>query len=161
MPIYWFHLDLSLPANVVRERLQLLVHEEPGWRLWLSSRRPSISPFIGWVRDDSFKLRRAIGYHNDFLPRLRGRIVPIPAGARVSVTMFVHPSVALFMTFWLGVLGYAALTHSAHRLGLCGMFAFGVVLISGGFFSEAFIARRILTDGLLGRVVPPSTGPMS
>jgi hypothetical protein len=149
MPIYGFHLDVPFERHVVTERIQSVVREEPPLRQWFSSREPVGVPFIGCVRDESFKLRRDIRYRNSFLPRLRGRIVPTPTGTRVSVTMFLHPFVALFMVFWLGGVGYGALTDTSFRLVLWGMFAFGVLLATGGFFPEAFTAKRILSEALL------------
>jgi hypothetical protein len=98
---------------------------------------------------DSFELQRAILYRNSFLPIIRGRIVPIEVGTRVNVTMYLHPVVALFMTFWLGAVGYALrAASSTSRLPLLLMFLFGVALTTGGFFPEAFKAKRLLSAAL-------------
>jgi hypothetical protein len=149
MPIYGFHIDVPFEKKVVTQRIQSIVRDEPPLRLWFSSPEPIGAPFIGCVRDESFKLRRDIRYRNSFLPQLRGRIIPTSTGTRVSVTMFLHPVVALGTVFWLGAVGYGALSETSFRLGLWGMFAFGFLLVTGGFFSEALTAKRILSEALL------------
>jgi hypothetical protein len=150
MPIYVFYIDVPFERHVATERIQSVVREEPPLRQWFISAGPVAEPFIGRVRDESFKLRRDIRYRNSFLPLVRGRIVPTSTGTRVSVAMFVHPFVAVFMLFWLGAVGYGAATAAvSSRLTLWFMFAFGVLLVTGGFFPEAFAAKRILSEALL------------
>jgi hypothetical protein len=65
--------------------------------------------------------------------------------------MFVHPLVALFMAFWLGIVGYGAWADtSANSLLLWCMFIFGVVLITASFFPEALKAKRMISTAVLG-----------
>src|SRR5260370_114671 len=95
MPLYWFHLDEPAKPDVLMERLRSIVRQEPGLResfhsMW-RSQEPNGPPFIGYVRDDSFSLRRYIRYRNSFLPRIRGRIIPANNGTRINVIMFIHP----------------------------------------------------------------------
>jgi hypothetical protein len=149
MPIYVFRIDVPFARHVVTERIQSVVREEPPLGQWFRSAGPVVEPFIGRVQDESFKLRRDIRYRNSFLPLVRGRIVPTATGTRVTVTMFLHPFVALFTVFWLGIAGYGAVTDTSSGLFSWGMFAFGVLLVTGGFFPEAFAAKRILSEALL------------
>jgi hypothetical protein len=108
-----------------------------------------IPTFVGSVQDYSFKLRRDIRYRNSFLPRIRGHLVVIPSGTRVMVLMFVHPGVGVFMMFWLGITGYAALKASSSSAnGIWGMFAFGLALLAAGFFPEAKRAKRLLLTAI-------------
>jgi hypothetical protein len=154
MPLYWFHIDAPAHPPALMERLRSVVRREPGvWEsfqwLW-RSQEPSGPPFIGCVRDDSFMLRRYIRGRNSFLPRIRGCIIPTHDGTRINVIMFIHPFSALFMTFWLGALGYGALRDtSTSSIGLWGMFLFGVTLILVCFFPEALKARRMLRGAFL------------
>ena len=116
------------------------------WR----ARELASPPFIGTVQDDSFRLRRDIRYRNSFLPLVWGRFISTPTGTRVSVTMFIHPLVALFMAFWLGMVGYGALKdRSTPPVVLWGMFIFGLALTAGGFFPEAIKARRLISATVL------------
>lgn len=154
MPLYWFHIDSPEQPQVLAKRIRSIVREEPGWRgifrrIWRRD-EPSGPPFIGSVGDASFKLRRDIRGRNSFLPLVWGHIIPTETGARVNVTMYIHPVVALFMVFWLGSTGSGALTDtSAFHLILWGMFVFGVALTTGGFFPEALKAQRLLTITIL------------
>jgi hypothetical protein len=65
--------------------------------------------------------------------------------------MFIHPFSALFMAFWLGVVGHGALTDtSASSVALWSMFLFGVLLIAGCFIPEALKAKRLLREVVIG-----------
>jgi hypothetical protein len=80
---------------------------------------------------------------------ISGRIVQIEPGTRVKVTMYLHPFVGLFMTFWLGAVGHGLLAApSASRLPLAFMFLFGIALIAGGFIPEALKAKRLLSAAI-------------
>jgi hypothetical protein len=71
-------------------------------------------------------------------------------GARIVVTMFMHPFTLAFMLFWLGMVGHGALTDkSASPAILWGMFIFGIALCSGGFIPEAVKAKRLLSTIVL------------
>jgi hypothetical protein len=148
MPIYRFQIDVNAPPQVVAERLRTIVGEKPGfgesmaWR----SRTSTDSPFIGTVKDGSFKIQRNVRSRNSFLPLIWGLITPTEIGARLYVTMFLHPLVALFMIFWLAIAGNFALTVQPASLVGVGMFIFGVVLTVAGFFPEAIKAKRLISE---------------
>jgi hypothetical protein len=108
-------------------------------------------PFVGYVKEDSFRLQRNIRYRNSFLPLIRGRIVPTETGTQVQVTMFMHPVAVIFMVFWLWVTWpYAPADQSTSAHPSWPLFAFGLVLALGGFFPEAIKAKRMLTEVVLG-----------
>ena len=154
MPLYHFHIDTTVPPQTVTERLRCAVRKRLGFREYFrtawSGRSPDGPPFIGSVQDNSFRIRRVIGYRNSFLPLVWGHIVPTPTGARVIVTMFMHPFSSAFMLFWLGMVGHGALTErSASHTILWGMFIFGIALCTGGFIPEAVKAKRLLSTIVL------------
>ena len=78
--------------------------------------------------------------------------MPIPDGARVTVTMFMHPIVTLFMVFWLSFIGFGVLTeyrrHSTDVFMLIAMFLFGFTLPLVVFFLEVSKAKLLLRDAL-------------
>jgi hypothetical protein len=113
------------------------------------------SPFIGSMDETTFHMRRDIHYRNSFLPQVHGSVKSLPTGARVLVTMYLHPVVAVFMLFWLGAVGVGAVAVIASQSGgaqpvliLTGMFMFGIALTAGGFYPEAVKARRLLEQGI-------------
>jgi hypothetical protein len=159
MPFYRFHIESPLTTQTVLLRVRALVREAPGF--WQSvkesfGRRPEGSPpFIGKVEGFTFRMHRDIRYRNSFLPQVRGSVVSTPVGTRVLITMYLHPLVAAFMLFWLGVVGIGALTAFITQresidsaLIPAGMFLFGIALTVGGFYPEAFKARRLLEQGI-------------
>src|SRR5690348_10885919 len=113
MPLYRFHLDVPVPPRVVVERLRSAVRNRPTWRESFSfkwTQAPEADkPFIGIVRDDSFRVQRKIQGRNSFLPLVWGRLRSTPTGTRVGVTMFLHPIVAIFTLLWLEIVGSVAL----------------------------------------------------
>jgi len=148
MPYYHFVINAHAPHQVVTERLRS-VHKTPRELAALPepSRRELVTPFVGYVKEDSFSLKRNIRYRNSFLPLIRGRIVSTETGTQVKVTMFMHPVVAVFMAFWLWFVGSGALAETS-MLWL--MFTFGLALTLGGFFPEVIKAKRMLTEAVLG-----------
>jgi len=113
------------------------------WPSFNSERKP----FIGTVEDNSFKLRRDIWYNNSFLPRIRGSIVWTPNGSQVSVTMSIHPAVAVFLVIFIAILLPGMFAHG-FDIGSMGMAGFAVALTCIGFFPEAIKARRLLTEAI-------------
>jgi len=151
MPIYRFHLDVDVPRQIVADRLRAVVGDKPPfWKslftVWWS--RDPRSPFTGIVDDDSFRVRRDIRYRNSFLPLVWGRFISTPTGTRVNVIMFIHPLVALFMVFWLGIVGHGAFRGASNSPIVWGMFVFGIALTVGGFVPEAIKAKRIISQAL-------------
>jgi hypothetical protein len=159
MPFYRFQIQSRLTTETILVRIRALVRESPGF--WQSvreslGRRPDDSPpFIGRVEGNRFRMRRDIRYRNSFLPQVHGSVVPNPVGANVKVTMYLHPLVVGFMLFWLGTVGLGALvgfTNQRESMGPAlipaGMFLFGIGLVVGGFYPEAYKARRLLEQGI-------------
>jgi hypothetical protein len=154
MPLYRFHLDVTVPPLTVTERLRCAVRNGPEFREYLrtmwSGRSPDGPPFIGSVQDYSFRIRRDIRYRNSFLPLVWGHIIPTPTGARVIVTMFMHPFTLTFMLFWLAMVGRVALMDKSTSPSIpWGMFIFGIALCTGGFVPEAVKAKRLLSTIVL------------
>jgi hypothetical protein len=146
MPFYSFQIDTALPRQDVVERVRTLIYGE-------KSMPSNPAPFVGSVDRESFKLRRVIRYRNSFLPTISGKIHHSPTGTRVNVVMFMHPFVTVFMAFWLSIVAWSiGLTlgspNPSIALGPGAMFLFGLGLTCGGFFPEAFKARRLLLAAL-------------
>ncbi len=166
MPLYRFSLDVPAPVYVVAERIRAIIRPAPGfWEAWVSSWQHKYSglSFVGEVADNSFRLRRNIGYRNSFLPRIRGRMISTATGTRVDVLMFMHPLVFIFMLFWLVGVGYAglrtlALQSAAFPLPLM-MTLVGLSLGLGGFYWEAKKARALLTSAVFNAAVDASQEP--
>lgn len=153
MAFYRFQLQSHLDTQAVLERIRALVRQRPGFGESLKEsigfRSGDNPPFIGTVEGDHFRLYRDIRYRNSFLPRIRGRVSSAPGGTNIDVIMYLHPLVLLFMLFWLTGIGFGVVStlrdaKGASALVPLGMFAFGVALTLGGFYPEAFKARRIL-----------------
>jgi hypothetical protein len=159
MPFYRFQLDVTLKPEAVAERLRSIVRKPRGFvesfRDVFKSKDPADCPFLGSVEVDSFRIRRDIKYRNSFLPQVRGTIIPASNGSAVNITMFMHPITALFMVVWFmgvgaGAVGIVAAQGASGAMASVpfAMFVFGVALVAGGFFPEAFKAKRILSEAL-------------
>jgi hypothetical protein len=165
MPFYRFQIEVPQRQQLVMDRIRSLVRERPSfWQSFSEAwkpRDPKLPPFIGSVDEDSFKLSRDIRYRNSFLPLIRGHVLATPTGTQINVAMFMHPLVAVFMTFWLGMAGAGTFAiYSAKEASSsipAGMFLFGLALMCGGFFPEAFKAKRILADAFSVQDIRSST----
>jgi hypothetical protein len=160
MAYYRFHLDVSASPAAVAERLRSIA----GGKLSVfdstsfSHPDPSGPPFRGTVTDSGFKLRRNISGRNSFLPMIRGRLRATSTGTRITVTMFLHPLVAIFMAFWLIVTGGLNFGPFDPVLGL--LLLFGIGLVVFGFFPEAIKARRLIVDAA-SRGAPATATPQA
>jgi|SRR5882762_2233455 len=143
MPLYRFHIDATVPPQAVTERLRCAVRDR--LREYFGRKTSDGPPFIGSVRDFSFRIRRDIRYRNSFLPLVWGHIVPTPMGARVVVTMFMHPFVLAFMLFWLGMVGWGALKSASSAGQFMFGLMFGIALCAVGFVPEVVKAKRLLS----------------
>jgi hypothetical protein len=61
--------------------------------------------FIGSIKGNSFEIYRTIRCRNSFLPRIKGQFTQIGNNTLIKIKMSLHPVVAVFMTFWLGLCG--------------------------------------------------------
>ena len=159
MPFYRFEIEVNAPPPAVVERLRAIVRGTLSFRESLRQSFPfnqaEGAPFIGSVLDDSFKMKRNIRYRNSFLPLIRGRIESYGVGTRVSVTMFLHPVVAIFMIFWLGMIASVAVSHPTASPIPWGMLAFGIALSVGGFIPEAIKAKHLISAALSDSIIAP------
>jgi hypothetical protein len=161
MPFYRFQVEVPLPRPCVMAQIRSLVRERRSVRQWFSElRKPRDSPlppFIGSANEDSFRMvQRATGGKPRFLPQVRGYVLPTPTGTQINITMLIRPVDAVFMTLWLGLLGTVAFVAASIPLASA-IFLFGVAFVFGGFFSEAFRAKRILTDAFSDSEITPQT----
>lgn len=154
MPFYRLRLHTRLSPADAMQRLASLVRGSPSFGETLSKAFsfggvPDHQYFIGQAQGDRFSIHRNIGYRNSFLPKIKGRICSEFPGSLIEVTMHLNAFTALFMAFWLGVVGFVALTAVSRGLTLnaaipAGMFVFGILLLTVGFFPEAIKARNKL-----------------
>ena len=145
-----------VPADVVT-RLRAATRAPSGF--WFLSGyggfglAPPKARFVGKIGETRFEIRRDIRGRNSFLPRIAGDISPQAGGTKIETTFGMHPLVLVFMVFWLGMVGAGALgiagssaTFSPERLIPAGMFVFGILLCTAGYFPEERIARRALAE---------------
>lgn len=100
--------------------------------------------FSGLVTENGFEITKNISYRNSFLPVIEGKIEPSAVGSSVTVSMRLNALVLCFMLLWFSGVGMgciAALSKldnfAASKLIPFGMLAFGIALMSGGFWFEA------------------------
>jgi len=150
-PYRRFVLQSPLSPDEVARVLRDSVDPRPQWD------NPG-RPFVGSVTPPEFRIHRAIGYRNSFLPRVVGRIIPGDNGSHISITMRLHPAAAIFMALWLGgtaLIGVplAVATFAdgggAALIPAC-MLLFGGLLTIVAFSAEARIAKKILRSLLDG-----------
>jgi hypothetical protein len=130
MPLYRFHIETRLSPPSAMARIMEIVGLPRSFPVQgFKPGAGATPPFVGMVTGDAFRIRRVIRYRNAFLPVIRGRITREPTGARVRISIYLHPAMALFMTAWFGgvVAGMASLSDPMHPLLVvpAGLFLFG------------------------------------
>jgi hypothetical protein len=73
--------------------------------------------FTGKVSENGFTLVRIIHYRNSFLPVLYGKFKMVDKLARIDIHMTLHPGVAIFALFWLGIVGYWLINSPVNWMG--------------------------------------------
>jgi hypothetical protein len=165
MPFYRFRLDSPLSPEQAERNIALMTGVHPpvtffAFGTGLTGHRSSAA-FFGKVKNYSFNLQRNISYRNSFLPTIRGRIEAAATGAQITVTMFINSGAAVFISFWFSMLFWIAWKFIVvHRQGIPPMFAIifsfmlvsGLLIVVGGFLTEALTARRLLKSILKATV---------
>jgi hypothetical protein len=167
LPYEQLVIETRLTPQQVAERLREAT--APNSRV---ARRSSASDkaFQGTVDDREFRITPVIGYMNSFLPLIRGQIEDAPDGARVSVSMRLHPATFWFMLLWFGlvtpvvlaIVVVVAITHTFSPFFLVpfGLFAFGYALTTGSFKFESIPSRDRL-EAILSTDETPPEAPTS
>ena len=152
------------------QRIRDMTRERPGFlesvgRVF-DKATPDDPPFWGTIDGQSFRIQRDIRYRNSFLPLVRGDVHPGRFGSEITVTMSLHPFVAVFMLVWLSGVGFGGwrIMFYSHGPGTpnsfipLGMFLLGIALTLGGFIPEAIKAKRLLEEALGKRGGAPQDG---
>jgi len=168
LPLYRFHLDLPVPVEVATERLRAVIAEPPGLLRSLIARPQktgvSNSQFFGAFQGNIFRLRRNSPYRNSFQPQIKGQMLYLPNGTRVTAVMFMHPMSILLTLFWVAVMASRVLNGSnsagdALTLPMQGV-ALGLTFTLVGFFWEAMKARELLSSALCNSSINTAPPPL-
>lgn len=149
LPIEDFTLRSRLSERDLVKRLQEYVQSD----------RPageSARPYFGKVDLESFEIRRAISYRNDFLPKISGEIFTDLGGTKVKVSMRVSAPTAIFMMLWIGGVSIAcalAIVSWVKGDGFefkeaipFGMLSIGIAVVLAGFKIESSRSKRDLQE---------------
>ena len=158
MPVHGFHLEIPISPETVIERVRAAVRNQPQMAGGLKEsfreiwNRPEKEgpPFRGKVCNRTFRISQVVRGRNSFMPLVWGRVDQTPTGARLKVTILMHPLVLVLVSFWLAMVGRGIATENrGTRAPLVVMFVFGAVLSMGIFFWEAAKAKRLLLNAVL------------
>lgn len=143
-----------LKKEEVLVRLANILEPEKIFRIrFLGLGRQAGKFYEGWITNDSFDMRRIIGYKNSFLPRISGTVEDTSGGSLIHVKMRLQVFVLIFMIVWMSLAGLAAVictmvlikstVFEPFLLIPIGMFVFGYALSMGAFKYES---RRTKED---------------
>jgi hypothetical protein len=137
-----------LKKEEVLVRLADILEPEKIFRIrFLGLGRQAGKFYEGSITNDSFDMRRIIGYKNSFLPKISGTVEDTSGGSLVHVKMRLQVFVLIFMIVWMTLVGIAALVCTIVLLASgkfnpfllipIGMFLFGYALSMGAFKYES------------------------
>ncbi|HAL82093.1 MAG TPA: hypothetical protein DCO83_07545 [Mucilaginibacter sp.] len=161
LPYENFYIITRLRPDEAESRLQQEV--SPGNGSFFNFFRSTFTTYFeGYAVNGRFEFKRNINYRNSFLPQIKGTIENGPGGSRVHVKMNMLVFVTIFMCFWLGATGLAAIaliTRQFERGQLTAadfvvfiMFLFGYGLTMGSFKFESLKAKSYLVELLDGEI---------
>lgn len=150
IPFDRFVIRSPLSSAAAGEALQAVVEPRKFLRVGAGSR-----DFEGEVENGHFKIARQINYRNSFRPVVAGTIEPAPGGSVIRVTLRPSIFVMIFCLVWLNFVvsvgtslvqqtSLAELQANPVVLMPFGMVIFFLVIINGGFWTEANKQRHML-----------------
>ncbi|MDB9509816.1 hypothetical protein PN499_01175 [Kamptonema animale CS-326] len=152
-PYEKFTINTSLHPEIVRQKLLAVVEPRKAIRWKINNYE---KPYEGEVGDHSFEINRIINYRNSFSPIIKGRIYPEGMGSKIDIKMAMHPSVIVFMSIWLGLVGSSWILSAIAMIeegkfdssifGVSGMLLGCLLLPLIGFKPEANDSKKFLID---------------
>ncbi|WP_240410171.1 hypothetical protein [Flavisolibacter nicotianae] len=147
----------QLTQDEVRNRIESVTEPRKSFRL---ISKKSEKPYQGKLVSDSFVISRIISGRNSFLPVIKGNISAYAGRTEISIRMRPVVAVLIFMTFWLGAVGFVCVgiivsgilqfrqltIHSFSPVALIpfGMFAFGYGLLILSYRAESHKSKTYL-----------------
>lgn len=141
-----------LEAEEITKRLSQIVEPEKTFR-FSNIGSSATKSYEGKINDQTFNIKRIIGYRNSFLPRIKGTIERDYDGMTIKVKMRLHIFVIVFLYFWFGSAGLgciAVLTQSfSLEFNVRTLIPFGLLLFvygmtMGGFKFESNKSKKEL-----------------
>lgn len=174
IPYEKLKIKSPLSATDALKKLDEVIEPKRSFRkFWDSNHKP----YEGKIDGSQFTTTRIIHYRNSFLPVIKGEVQSEISGSTINVTMYPHILVILFMSLWLGFVGFffivilssfissisQASTVSADTPTVifipAAMFIFGYTLLLGSFkfesvkskayFRELFQASEVEEAGIV------------
>jgi hypothetical protein len=145
MPVYRFEMETRLSVDEAMREVRAITRSPRSFseslkKVFEGEGRNPVTPFVGVVKDSSFRIVRDINGRNSFLPVIHGRAAATAGGSRLMVCMTLHWAVVAFLLFFF----YAA---KVKGFGVPLVPAFILLFIALlFFFLEVFMARRILEE---------------
>lgn len=159
LPVENYTLTSELSVEEIIRQLSENVEPKKNFRFSIFS-KGSNKPYEGEVSANTFTISRIIDYRNSFLPVIRGRIIRIHGKTLINVKMQPAIFVIVFMSLWLGVIGFACLVIVVSGIVNMGknlqngfspftiipfvMFLFGYLLTTFAFKAESKDSKRFL-----------------
>jgi len=152
LPFEKFQIRTLLSEFEIRERLSENLEPEEIIRFnWSTSNRKT---FEGEIVKNQFRISRIIYYRNSFQPVIFGRIEDLGAFREIHIRMRMAMAVMIFMCVWLGMAGGIAILVFIAGLSTksiiaalipTGFFAFGYILMMGGYLAESTYSKAVLS----------------
>lgn len=114
----------------------------------------STKTYEGQIDELTFNIKRIIGYHNSFLPRINGTIQRDFDGTTIEIKMRMSIFVTIFIFIWCSGVGLGCVAVLSHLINYktfhpatlipFGMLIFMYALTVGGFKYESSKAKKDL-----------------
>ncbi|MFN0031917.1 MAG: hypothetical protein ACKVOR_07145 [Flavobacteriales bacterium] len=90
-----------------------------------------VKHYEGFVRHNTFEIKRIIRYKNSFKPVIRGTIKKEWDGTHITITMRMHAFVRAFLAVWCGIVGLTSLVLLVPLIGTRNVSVFTALIPMG------------------------------
>ena len=108
LPFENYVLTTKLSVVEVIKRVADNIQQKQGFSLSTFSRNYT-KPYTGQIIGTTFTMSRNINYRNSFLPIITGQITTFLGQTQVNIKMRPVTAVLIFISFWLGVVGFVCI----------------------------------------------------
>jgi len=102
-------LTTNISTLEILKRIADNIEPKQGFNLISLNTRKYIKPYTGHINGLTFTMSRNINYGNSFSPIITGKLETFSGKSEIKLTMRLVGFVAVFISFWLGVVGLVCL----------------------------------------------------
>lgn len=107
-PLEYLIYESELSESVIKNNISHNIEPKKTFRIGLKNNQSK--PYEGYLKENTFKIKRIINNKNSFRPIIIGEISQICGSTQIKVKMRMYIIAYIFMTIWFGGVGFGLIT---------------------------------------------------